>query len=399
MHRLAALCRKEWLLLARDPHGLLVLFVVPTVFILIMSLALRDAFSVDRQTHLALHVDNQDGGALSLQLQQALADSDTFALVEHAAAGPQLRLILLPGFSELLATRFEFAGDYLAGEAEPELLRIEYAATLLPQVRLGARLTVQQLVQAVQNDYLLVSVLGYAQDKADALRYVNDPRRLPLTESLIGLDRAARPPSAVQQSVPAWLIFALFFSVIPLSTSFVIERLEGSLLRLRVLDVPAGLVLGAKALAFYAVNLLQMLAMLLVGSFLVPLFGGEALQVPAAPFALWLIGSATSVAALGLALLIAVSVRTTTQATIAGGASTLLLAALGGIMVPKLVMPPAMQAAAAVSPMSWALEGYWDLLLRGGGWRELLPECLALLMFGGAAMFAATILFRRVAQG
>ena len=57
--------------------------------------------------------------------------------------------------------------------------------------------------------------------------------------------------------------------------------------------------------------------------------------------------------AVGLALLVAASVRTTMQATIAGGAISLILAALGGIMVPKLVMPPAMQHLTLVSPMAW----------------------------------------------
>ena len=45
MTRLLALWKKEWLALWRDKHGLLALFVMPAVFILIMSLALQDAFA------------------------------------------------------------------------------------------------------------------------------------------------------------------------------------------------------------------------------------------------------------------------------------------------------------------------------------------------------------------
>ena len=40
---LRALVWKEMLLLGRDRHGLAVLFLMPAAFILIMSLALRDA--------------------------------------------------------------------------------------------------------------------------------------------------------------------------------------------------------------------------------------------------------------------------------------------------------------------------------------------------------------------
>ncbi|HLP03767.1 MAG TPA: hypothetical protein VK163_17190, partial [Opitutaceae bacterium] len=44
MTPLLATIRKELRALARDVHGLLVLFAMPAVFILVMSLALRDTF-------------------------------------------------------------------------------------------------------------------------------------------------------------------------------------------------------------------------------------------------------------------------------------------------------------------------------------------------------------------
>ena len=58
---------------------------------------------------------------------------------------------------------------------------------------------------------------------------------------------------------------------------------------------------------------------------------------------------------------------TTEQATIATGATNLLLGALGGVMVPRSIMPEALQHLALLSPMSWGLEGFLDILLRGGG--------------------------------
>jgi ABC-2 type transport system permease protein len=391
--RLLALSKKELLMLARDPHGLLVLFAVPALFILIMSLALRDAFSPGHHAQLSLDLVDQDRAPLAQSFGKALREMPDF--VPADAREPQVRVTVQQGFSELLVTRLDFAPDYLAGEAEPPLLRVEYAPTLLPQARTAVAMSVRQALLGLQSDYLMRTVLGYPKDKAAALAYVNDLRKLPVEEGFVGRTAGTPSPSAVQQSVPAWLIFALFFSVIPLATSFVVERMEGSLHRLRVLDVSPALLLASKALPYYAVNLAQMGAMLAIGVWIVPRLGGEALVLPDAPFALWLIGSATSVAALGLALLVAVAVRTTTQATLAGGATTLFLGALGGIMVPKLVMPPAMQALADLTPMSWALEGFWDVLLRGGGWREVLPHAVTLSAFGVAAMAIAALVFAR----
>lgn len=394
MRGFLALCQKELLLLSRDKHGLLVLFAVPTLFILIMSLALRDAFSPQVLMRLPIEIANQDGGALSLKLTNSLRQVPTFDISADGAT--QVRVLILPGFSELLATRYDFAPDYQSGTPEPELIRIEYAPSVMPQVKAAATLTVRQTVQALQSDYLLETVLGYPKDKIAGLRYVNDPRHLPITERFVGPGGTAlQAPNSVQQNVPAWLIFAIFFTVIPLATTFVIERSQGSLLRLRALNVSPLALFASKALPYYVVNLVQMALMLAIGVWLVPLLGGDRLTLGHSPLGLWLIGSATSFAAVGLALLVAASVRTTMQATIAGGAISLILAALGGIMVPKLVMPPAMQQLTLVSPMAWSLEGFWDIVLRQGEWTAVLDKASALAVFGLSSMALAGLIFRR----
>ena len=394
MRRFAALCLKELLLLARDKHGLLVLFAVPTVFILIMSLALRDAFNPQAQMRLPVEIVNQDRGALSLKLVEQLREQAGFEISDRDHA--QVHVLILQGFSELLATRFDFANDYLGGEPEPELLRLEYAPTVMPQMKAAAALTVRQVVQALQSDYLLETVLGYPKDKAQTLRYVNDPRHLPITERFVSTSgEALQPPTSVQQNVPAWLIFAIFFTVIPLATTFVIERGQGSLLRLRALNVSPLELFASKAAPYYLVNLVQMASMFAIGIWIVPRLGGDRLTLGHSLLGLWIIGSATSVAAIGIALLVAVSVRTTMQAIIAGGAISLILAALGGIMVPKMIMPTAMQKLTLISPMAWSLEGFWDIVLREGAWSTVLDKAAALTLFGLASMTLAGVIFRR----
>ena len=59
---LGALVRKELLALTRDVHGLAVLFVMPAVFLVVMSLALKDYYSPPLAA-LRYAVDQQDTGA------------------------------------------------------------------------------------------------------------------------------------------------------------------------------------------------------------------------------------------------------------------------------------------------------------------------------------------------
>jgi ABC-2 type transport system permease protein len=45
------------------------------------------------------------------------------------------------------------------------------------------------------------------------------------------------------------------------------------------------------------------------------------------------------------------------------------------------LMPRMMQHIATLSPLNWAISGYYDIFLRQGGLREILPESVKLLGF------------------
>jgi ABC-2 type transport system permease protein len=198
----------------------------------------------------------------------------------------------------------------------------------------------------------------------------------------------------VQQNVPAWLVFALFFVAVPFSNAFIKERQHGSLRRLRSTNMGAGAQFAGKLAPYFLINQIQVVLMLLVGAYLVPLLGGEALALNGAPLAFAALSAALSFAALGLAMLIAVVARTSEQATLTTGVGAIVLAAIGGVIVPKFVMPEPMQALAGLSPMAWGVDGFLELLLRGGGVLDIQAELLKLAAFGLAAMGAAWALYR-----
>jgi ABC-2 type transport system permease protein len=104
------------------------------------------------------------------------------------------------------------------------------------------------------------------------------------------------------------------------------------------------------------------------------------------PAALFLVASATSIAALGLALLVASLARTAEQATIGAGGANIILGALGGIMVPKQVMPAAMQPITRLSPMGWGLDAFVDVFARQATVAAVVIECAALVAFGLVAL-------------
>jgi len=393
---LTALWYKEALALSRDRFGLASLFVMPAAFILIMSLALRDTLR---------------SNGTGLQLRYAVVDLD-----DSIASREMVELLATPNFlpdSQLnteAATRVAIAKGRLPfavviPKGFEERLNAELGAPGLVTLRLDP--TVAAMARSAFRQHLL-GVLGTLKARG-FLRSVDpmfgaaaasalNPQSLRETviEESVGRADLNVPPTAVQQNVPAWLIFGMFFVVMPLSAIFITERAHGTLQRQLSLGLGYGTLLLGKLVPFMAVNMIQTVLMVGVGGYVVPLLGGESLALP---LAIWLPFAAMalvlSLAAVSWALLVASLVRTTEQATVIGGVGNILMGALGGIMVPRFVMPAEMRSLTNLSPMAWGLDGFHAVMLRGGGFTGLLPAATRLVLFALASLTLANFIARR----
>src|SRR6267378_2025688 len=361
MRRLLALWEKETLALSRDVLGLAVLFLMPAAFIVVMSLALSDVFKgvPGRQTEFA--VIASDGPEFAKQLTERLA-GDGF----HPSPQPPERGVLhvtKPALTLIVPLGFERAlGTPLGKASSPPALKLVADPTLPPALLLAFQQRVLGVVLALRVSAMMRQA-GIAAN-ADAFDL---KRAATLSVETIG---GSGRPSSVQQNVPAWLIFGMFFVVMPISSLFIVERREGTLARLVSLRVP--------------------FSMLLAGRTLVPWFGGETLALPVRWDLLAEVTACTSFAAIGWGLLVAVCSRTLEQATVIGGVGNILAAAVGGIMVPRFVMPEAMQKLSEVSPMAWALDAFHAVILRQGGAADIAAPCAKLLALA-LALFAAAL--------
>jgi ABC-2 type transport system permease protein len=381
---LAALMRKELLALRRDPHALGALFVMPAVFIVVMSLALANLYSPPLDTlPYAFDARESSGAAQRLMRDWTHSHGDAQPLpddVDEALRRGALAYVieLEAGFGAALASPRPASRPVLRLRAEPGLDRGVFR-TLHAQLA-GS-------LGELRADALIAQLSPLMPGRAQSI--------WPFIDAAPLADAALRP-SAVQHNVPAWLVFGMFFVVTAIAGLFVQEQHDGALARLASLGVPHRLQVLAKALPYVGVNLVQAAAMLAVGVFALPLFGGQALSLTGIdPAALVLVLLATSLAAIGLALLVACLARSHAQANAFGPLTNIVLAALGGIMVPTFVMPPAMQAISAFSPMNWGLEGLHVVLLRHGGLAEAAPWALQLALFGLVTLALASALFSR----
>ena len=389
---LLALWRKEWLALSRDRFGLATLFVMPAVFILIMSLALRDTLRSDGTgPQLRYAVVDLDATPCSRELAELLPAQafrpelqlTTESAVRAAIAGNRLpfAVVIPKGFEE------RFSAEIGA----PGLVTLELDPTVAALARSAFRQHLLGVLGTLKaRDFLRSVDPSFGASAASAL----NPQSLQgsVLETSVRSAGLCAPPTSVQQNVPAWLIFGMFFVVLPLSAIFITERQHGTLQRQLSLGLGHGTLLLGKLLPFMAINLIQAVLMLAVGVYLVPLCGGEALALPLAIWApLAAMAVAVSFAAVSWALLVA----TLEQATALGGVGNIILAALGGIMVPRFVMPAELRHLTSLSPMAWGLDGFHAVLLRGGGWAGLLPAASRLVLFALAALGLAFFSARR----
>lgn len=389
MNALLALTRKEILLLGRDPHALAVLFVMPVAFLVLMAAALS-GFLRDQPPPLQVVVE----------MEAADAASEFF----------------------LAALQAQLPGSSLRRQGDAALPRIQldadFAEHLLDSPHQGPRLSFPARSDSHSRQYLRGALtIALAQTRLLALLEDSgaiDPQlsaseRLLLIQQrtlsrideqqVLASGELSGRANASQLSVPAWLIFGMFFVALPMAGGFQRERQSGVLLRLQCLGLPFASLALSKLLPYLALNLLQFALLLGIGVHGLPLLGLDGLRLGASPLAFAALALCLSLAACSLGLFLAALARNGEQALLLAGGSNIILAALGGIMVPKSVMPEAMGRLAEISPMSWALDAFLTLLVGQGGLADIAPYCARLLSF--ALLLGASGLFllrKRVQQ-
>ena len=171
------------------------------------------------------------------------------------------------------------------------------------------------------------------------------------------------------------LITWVFIPLFGISALFAYERQQGTLRRLLTTPASKATFLLGTITGQVAVALVQMLLLVGFGILVMKLSWGRE------PLALFIILFSSALAAAAFGTTMGTFIKTEGQA---GGLSVMfgmVFALMGGCWYPLELFPPAIQNAVKVLPTTWAMQGMLDLVLRGGGLREILPEAGVLLGF------------------
>lgn len=406
LHQILALAWKDLKIFFKDPGAVVLIFVQPFMFIVVMSYALGSLFEPGEERIHLLAV-NQDRGTQAAAILRQLDEMNAFQVETTWQGQPltremaeklviegerNLALIFPPDFSEVLEQ------DPTAAERRHTKVLVIVDPTTSNQFIGPIQGTLQGLIERSTYTAMVPKGLDFLFERLSP-QIPGEQRQTLKTqaqeaisagllggrESIVTIERTTpagmrveKYPDTFQQNVPGYTIYGIFWIVSLLANSVMQERREGTFRRLLVAPLNRAVILAGKLFPYYLINLIQLGIMLGASSML---FG---MSLGHSPSGLVVVSLAAAAAATGLGVLISAFARTEAQV---GGLAILLLltmSALGGCFVPRFIMPDWLKIIGLITPHAWALDAYQDLLVRGYGLWEVLPKIGVLLAFAGA---------------
>ena len=398
---------KEFLLLKRDLGGLLILFVMPLVLIIAVTLIQDSTFKKVTDAKIPIVLVDNDNGKVSKSVYENLQKSDAFTIVtkidnqliteaqakEIVFKGKyQLAIVIPKNLSSDLQTKIDqnvtkivssFSGTDSTETNPPKVIsqkevKLYFDPAVQSSFKNAVMSSVDKMISQIETQSIYTS---FQQQLGEDVAAFEQKSFITFKEIAPKINDKEIIPNSAQHNVPAWTLFAIFFIVIPLSINIVKEKSQGTYVRLRTNPVSNAIVLAGKTFMFSIICMIQFYMMVLVAVYLFPQMGLPALNVQGNLILMSIVAFFSGLAAIGFGILIGTIAKTQEQSAPFGATVTIVLAAIGGVWVPVFAMSKTMQIIAQCSPMNWGLNAFYDVLLRNGSMLDIAPELSLLFLF------------------
>lgn len=388
MKKIFAIIYKDAIIRFASPWEWVFFIILPVVFTFLLA---GGAPSGEQDPRIRLLVIDEAGSSVSRQIVTELEKSTAVRLEVVTRAEGQKQfderrvsaLFILPVNLDVSALQ--------AGSAEVDLLQQpnNINATVAERAILTAIRSVSSAVGAANHAvsqrekqmpfanetekqaYFDQSLETARQLQADA------PQRVTVVKGDTPEQQVDWDPRA--NSSAGQLITWVFIPLFGISALFAYERQQGTLRRLLTTPSTKATFLLGTILGQVAFALLQMSLLVLFGIFVMNLQWGRD------PLALAVILTAAALAGAALGTTMGTFIKSESQANGLSIMFGMVMALLGGCWYPLELFPEAVRTVVHILPTTWAMQGLLDLVLRGRGLVDILPEAGVLLGF--AAVF------------
>lgn len=406
---------KEIQLLKRDSGGIVIIFLMPLLLIITITLIQDSTFKNLEGSKIPIIFIDNDRSEISKSIKSELESSKTFELITD--------------FKEDAAKKAVFTGDYQMAIVIPENLTKDLNSIIDSKVQAvvssfgletdsasiktfptkakdihlyfdpatnsGFKSSVMNAINKMVFQIENKKIYNAFQDQLGTTEELESKSLISFKEITPNLGKTEQMPNSVQHNVPAWALFAIFFIVVPLSINLVKEKSQGTSVRVRVSPTPYYIHILGKTFTYLIICIIQFLLMVAVGIWLFPYMDLPQFDVTGKMFHLLIVTLFAGLAAIGFGILLGTVANTQEQSAPFGATSVVVLAAIGGIWVPVFLMPEFMQTIAKFSPMNWGLNAYYNIILRNSGLGEIAQELIFLLLFYFAMVTISLIYDRK----
>lgn len=417
MRKYGVLLYKDLLLLIRDKTGLLFLFIMPMILVLIMTGIQEGAVESASKKSVSVIVLDKDGEEVGHTIIDELMTQDIFNV--HIADSRQnesnvkkkvrdgeylIGVFISEGTSAILRKSIETSLSEMIGVGDLDSLQTLASIKVLfdPTVNGAFRTSVLCYIREASYQIekkILLSTLSEAAKAISPLPIDNTPvfeiGPISIEESTFSKKSFNESINVTEHNVPAWTLFAIFFIVISLSDSILLERKDGSFDRLMCMQCSYFQYIISKTVVFEMVCVLQFILILMMGKLLFPLVGLPVFSMHGSFFYCMTIVLFCAFAAIGTGLIIGTFASTHQQASIFGAVFVVVMSAIGGIWVPTFMMPSFLNKVSIFSPLNWGIEAFYDIILRDGDISSILFECMLLSILGIMCIVVLIFYFRK----
>jgi ABC-2 type transport system permease protein len=406
MQILKATIIKDLKILLRDRVGLFMMFFMPILLVIVITSVQNSTFELVNNNKITLIIFNKDGGPMGAQFEEGIRkiglfnirNSDsTIGLAQIPSlmydSNALVALVIPAGFTRFIETKADDLANRALRDPDaantilkkiilPDSLLMFYHPVMQPSFRQSVEGAFRSVVQVIQGEAIVKKLYDAVNQKEippDLEKQILFGQ-MDISEIPVSRSGSHTIPNASQHNVPAWTIFAMFFIVLTLGGKMVKEKNSGSFIRLKTLPASYLNALVSKQIVYIGVTFLQALVIFAIGNKLFPYIGLPVLHLPNDIPALVIVTAVCGYCAVSYAIAVGVFSNTPEQSNGFGAISVLILAALGGLLVPSFAMPANLQKIVQLSPLHWALEAYYGLFLEGGKLKDIWTNILSLMV-------------------
>jgi ABC-2 type transport system permease protein len=394
MNSIITIMLKDLKQIIRDRKSFMFLLLMPIAFTFMFGYIFRSTGSSDKDTRLKVGILNLDGASLvSQEMEKQLNDSTVIRLTEmktEAALEDKVTkkditagLVIPEGYGESLAGKEPMKLILWADASSTDGLSVQTEINVLAGRLASAANTARVLAPQGGAQYQSVFQKAIAdwQNPPVKVTLVEKPAESTSTETVVDA-------SSYAHSSPGMILQFAVAGLLTCAQVIVLERKNHCLQRLMTTSSNRFQILCGHFFSIFIILMAQMILLMLFGDLVLKL---TYLHHPLTSLAL-AVASSLCIAALGL--FIGVLAKAEEQAIAFSMICMFLFSGLGGLWVPLEVTGKTFQTIGHFTPLAWAMDGFYNVLVRNQGMQYALLPMGVLLGFTLLFLLAASLKFR-----